>query len=256
MNALPGVGGLPTLRHHFSLARSVVSLVPPPIRLRRYLSDADAWHAALVTVLALVLSGGLVFLGYLVHVWVVAWRSPLCPRQPMVVLVFGQRLERGAPGEDYRHRLERALVIARTALAERVLLLGGHSGGAISEAMAGLHWLSARGWPERVPLELEQVSTDSLENLHQARMLLKSICGSAPLPPVALLSSRYHLARCRWLAQRLGFVCVPVAAEPRLRLTPRQLRLLVLESGYLMWADLGMRWASLIGHARMAGRIG
>ena len=233
-----------------------MSLAPPPIRLRRYLADGDVWHAALVAALALVLSGGLVFLGYLVHVWRIAWRSPLRPRQPMVVLVFGQRLVRDAPSEDYRRRLGRALALAGEDLAERLVLLGGRGGGAISEAQAGLSWLSEHGLPERVPVELEQESTDSLENLRQARRLLQEACGSTPLPAVALLTSRYHLARCQWLARRLGFVCVPVAAEPRLRLTPRQLRLLVLESAYLMWVDLGMRWAALTGHARMAGRIG
>ena len=80
---------------------------------------------------------------------------------------------------------------------------------------------------------------------------------SAPLPPVALVTSRYHLARCQLLARRLGFATsVPIAAEPRLRLTPRALRLLLLESAYLMWIDLGVRWATLIGHTRMASRIG
>lgn len=233
-----------------------MSFAPPPIRTRRYLADGDVRHAALVAVLALVCSGGLVFLGYLVHVWRIAWRSPLRPRQPMVVLVFGQRLVRDAPGEDYRHRLGRALALAGEALVERLVLLGGRGDGAVSEAQAGLRWLSEHGLPEWVPVELEQESTDSWENLQQARVLLQAACGSMSLPAVALLTSRYHLARCQWLAQRLGFVCVTVAAEPCLRLTPRQLRLLVLEAAYLMWADLGMRWASLTGHARMAGRIG
>ncbi len=40
----------------------------PPSRLSRYLADLDVWHAALVSVLALALSGGLVFVGYLTHV--------------------------------------------------------------------------------------------------------------------------------------------------------------------------------------------
>jgi hypothetical protein len=28
-----------------------------------------------------------------------------------------------------------------------------------------------------------------------------------------------------------------------------------MEATYLMWIDLGVRWARLIGHQRMAGRI-
>ncbi|MBU6246247.1 MAG: YdcF family protein [Xanthomonadaceae bacterium] len=210
----------------------------------------------MVSVVALVLSGGLVFLGYLVHVWRVAWSSPRRPARPMVVLVFGQRLEQDRPGEDYRHRLAAALRLARAALAERLLLLGGFSGGTISEADAGHRWLCRHGLPARVPVELEHESTDSLENLRHARELLGGGEPARPLPPVALLTSRYHLARCLLLARRLGFAGQPLAAEPRLRLTPRLLRLLLLESAYLMWIDLGVRWARLIGHGRMAARIG
>ncbi|HEU4669768.1 MAG TPA: YdcF family protein [Dyella sp.] len=233
-----------------------MSPAPSLIRSRRYLSDRDVWHAALVSMSALVLSGGLVFVGYLVHVCRIAWRTPRRPPRPMVVLVFGQRLERDQPGEDYRHRLAAALALARAALAERLLLLGGFSGGAVSEADAGLGWLRRHGLPAQVPVQLEHESTDSLENLRHARRLLAAGEPDRPLPPVALLTSRYHLARCLLLARRLGFDGQPLAAEPRLRLTPRLLRLLVLESAYLMWIDLGVRWAGLIGHGRMAARIG
>ena len=227
-----------------------------PIRLRRYLVDADVWHAALVTLAALILSGGLVYLGYLVHVLRIAWRSPLRPERPMVVLVFGRRLERDEPAADYRHRLRRTLALAREDRIERLLLLGGASGGAVSEAAAGHRWLAARGFPAHIPVELEHVSSDSLENLREARSLLRGDAAGDPLPPVALVTSRYHLARCLLLARRVGFDGRPIAAEPRLRLTPRQVRLLVLESAYLMWIDLGMRWAALVGHTRMAARVG
>lgn len=225
-------------------------------RLQRYLADLDVWHAALVSVLALALSGGLVFVGYFAHVLRLAWRSPLRPPAPMVVLVFGRRLEQDEPEDDYRHRLRRALALAREALVERLLLLGGVSGSSISEAAAGHRWLLREGLPAKLTVQLEHESTDSLENLRQARGLLRSDDASAPLPPVALVTSRYHLARCRLLACRLGFACVPIAAEPRLQLTPRTMRLLLLESAYLMWIDLGVRWATLIGHTRMASRIG
>ncbi|HEX5305154.1 MAG TPA: YdcF family protein [Dyella sp.] len=233
--------------------------MPPassPTRLQRYLADLDVWHAALVSVLALGLSGGLVFVGYLAHVVRLAWRSPLRPPAPMVVLVFGRRLEHDEPEADYRQRLRRALALAREALAERLLLLGGASGSSISEAAAGHRWLLREGLPGEVAVQLDHESTDSLENLRQARGLLRGDDASVVLPPVALVTSRYHLARCQLLARRLGFASVPIAAEARLQLTPRALRLLLLESAYVMWIDLGVRWAKLIGHTRMAARIG
>lgn len=219
----------------------------------RYLSDRDVLHAAMVVVVVLTLSLGLVWLGYLIHVWRIAARSsPTLPR-PMTVLVFGRRLVRDQPEADYQQRLERALALMRSNLTEHVLLLGGCSGGTHSEAAAGRAWLAARELPAGVTLRLEQASIDSLENLRHARSLLQE---DGPLlralPPVALVTSRYHLARCLLLARRLGFDAVPVAAEPALSLNRRYLARLLAESGYLMWIDLGVRWARLIGHQRMA----
>lgn len=221
----------------------------------RYLRDRDAQHAALVAVLALVLSAGLVWLGYLIHVCRVAMRSPLVPPRRMVALVFGRRLARDAPEHDYQQRLRRALSLAEQRHTVHLLLLGGCSGGQCSEAAAGHAWLQQHGLPGEVRVELEQDSVDSLENLRHARRLLLAEAGEAGLPPVALVTSRYHLARCLLLARRLGFDGLPVAAEPALPRQRRYLGLLLLEASYLMWIDLGLRWAQLIGHRRMAARI-
>lgn len=223
----------------------------------RYLRDPDVLHAAAITLLAVFASAGLVWLAYLLRTCWVAVRSPLRPAVARTTLVFGRRLRYGMPDADYRARLDRALALMRAGLAPCVLLLGGCSdGGATSEAAAGAVWLHARGMPTSVALRLEQESVDSLENLRHARALLRAEHPEGPLPPVALVSSRTHLARCLWLAARLGFDdAVPVAAESRLPLGPYHLLQLLGESGYLMWIDLGVRWARLIGHARMAARI-
>lgn len=221
----------------------------------RYLRDADVLHAAAVTLLAVVASGGLVWLGYAVHVWRIAWRSPTARPGRWVLLVFGRQLVADAPERDYRSRLARALALMRAGQAERVLLLGGRSGGHRSEAQAGHTWLQSHGLPADAPIELEQESVDSLENLRHARGMLQGGDRAELLPPVALLTSRYHLARCLLLARRLGFDSHPLAAEDTLAYTPRYLALLAMEATYLMWIDLGTRWAQLIGHRRMAARI-
>lgn len=222
----------------------------------RYLSDRDVLHAAVVTTVAVFLSLGLVWVGYLVHVWRVAARSPLAPAKPMTTLVFGRRLVGDAPEKDYQQRLSRALALMRSHDTAHVLLLGGRSGGSISEAAAGRAWLVQHELPPGVVLQLEQASVDSLENLRHARSLLQE---DGPitrvLPPVALVTSRYHLARCQWLARRLGFRSVPVAAEPTLVINRRYLVRLLAESGYLMWIDIGLRWAALIGHRRITARL-
>ena len=229
---------------------------PPPQRSPwRYVRDTDVLHAAIVAVLAVLLSGGLVWLAYLVHVWRIAWRSPVARPGTSVVLVFGRQLVADQPERDYRSRLARALVLLHAGRVRRLLLLGGRSGGTRSEAQAGHQWLMQQGLPADAAVELEQDSVDSLENLRHARGLLQGGDRAEVMPPVALLTSRYHLARCLLLARRLGFDAYPLAAEDSLPCTPRYLAKLLMEATYLMWIDLGMRWAQLVGHRRMASRI-
>jgi uncharacterized SAM-binding protein YcdF (DUF218 family) len=220
----------------------------------RYLSDRDILVAAAVTVVACAATGGLLYVAHLARVCWLAARAPARAGGRRAMLIFGRRLVRDRPEADFAGRLARARADALAGRAERVLLLGGYSGGGISEAEAGRRWLEAEGWPSSVPLELEQASIDSLENLRHARVLLCET-GSDPLPPVWLVTSRYHLARCLYLARRLGFDAAPVAAEERLVLGRRYLARLLMEAGYLMWIDTGMRWARLTGNRRMADRI-
>lgn len=224
----------------------------PPSRWR-HLQDGDVLHAAAITLLAVVFSGGLVWLAYLIRVWRIAAASPVQPPESMTTLVFGCQLVGDQPSAEYQRRLRRALRVARSHRTEHILLLGGCSGGQLSEAAGGDAWLRQQGMPDGVRLELEQDSIDSLENLRHARKLLQA--GGKRLPSVALVTSRYHLARCLMLAQRLGFDGVPVGAEPRLPRDPRYLGRMVLESGYVMCMDLGLRWATLLGLRRMVDRI-
>ncbi|HEY4145717.1 YdcF family protein [Pinirhizobacter sp.] len=220
----------------------------------RYLGDVDVLHGAAVTLVALAGTGGLLYVGYLLHVARVALRSPREPTRRLAVLVFGRMLVGNRPEHDYRQRLARGLLLAQRGLAERVMLLGGRSGGGtVTEAAAGERWLRDEGFPAMVPMQLEQASIDSLENLRHARSLLARDAGD--LPPVCLVTSRYHLARCQLLARRLGFEVETVGAEATLPRDIRYLRRIFLEAGYLMWIDVAVRWARLIGHRRMADRV-
>jgi uncharacterized SAM-binding protein YcdF (DUF218 family) len=220
----------------------------------RYLGDGDILLAALVTLLVFVGSLGIVYIAHASRVWRLARGSPLLAGQHGTLLIFGRRLVDDRPEADFVGRLRRGRDNAVDGRAGRVLLLGGMSGGSISEAEAGRRWLLAEGFPEGIPLVLEQVSIDSLENLRHARELLRERAGDA-LPPVWLVTSRYHLARCLYLARRLGFDASPIAAEDRLPLNRRYVLRMLMEAGYLMWIDTGMRWAALIGNRRMAERI-
>jgi len=222
----------------------------------RHARDRDLIHVAAVAAVAVTASLGLVWLVYAAYVWRIAWASPLAPPDCRDLLVFGRRLAGDRPERDFRLRLERALVLVGQGRVRRLFLLGGRSGGRVSEAAAGAAWLREHGLPPEVIPRLEQASTDSLDNLRHARSLLREEGADRALPPVGLVTSRYHLPRCLLLARWLGFESgVAVAAEERFQLDGRYAFRLIVEAAYVMWIDLGLRWARLTGQERLLMRV-
>jgi uncharacterized SAM-binding protein YcdF (DUF218 family) len=214
--------------------------------------DRDAMHAAAIAALACIGSAGLVYVGYFVHVLRTAARASCRPQQAQCLLLFGKHAPRGRIDGDFTARLDRAVLLWREAPPATVVLLGGGPLGEPSEAELARRELIARGVGDAAALHLEGNSRDTLQNLRNARELLR---GTAALPRVTLLSSRYHLARCALLARQLGFDWELCAAEARLRLGPRMLLRLAGEAAYVCWSDLGTRWARLIGNQRMLARV-
>ncbi len=217
------------------------------------LRDADAMHALAVATLACGLTGGVLYLGYLLHAVRVARRAPVDPGPEGALLVFGKRTLDGRPDADFRARLERAHGLLSAAPARGVLLLGGGPAGA-TEAVVAARVLGELGLPEGCAPRLEDQSRDTLENLRNARALLAAEPALAAAP-VVLLSSRYHLARCALFARGLGIEHRLCAAEPALGWRPGVLARLAAEAAYLLWVDVGQRWAALIGHRRMLSRL-
>ena len=233
------------------------------------LGDGDVLLSGFVAAAACVLSAGLLYLGYLVHVVRVARRAPCQPEQGDCLLLFGKHAPHGRIDRDFQARLDRALVLSSEHRPSRVVLLGGGADGEDTEAEVARAALLARGLDARVPLQLEGQSRDTLQNLRNARELLRDrairLKESLPqgslqavasaLPRVTLLSNRYHLARCALFARQLGFDCELCAAEARLTWGPRSLMRLAGEAAYVCWSDIGTRWARLIGHRRMLARV-
>ncbi|HET6435717.1 MAG TPA: YdcF family protein [Xanthomonadaceae bacterium] len=214
--------------------------------------DRDVLHAGLVAAVACLLSAGLVYCGYLVHVWRTARRAPVRPARADCLLLFGKHAPQGRIDDDFDARLARAVSLWRETPPRTLLLLGGGAAHEPTEAEVARRELLARGVAPDAPLQLEGKSRDTLQNLRNARELLRA---TAALPRVALLSNRYHLARCALFARQLGFDWELCAAEPRLRLSPRMVLRLAGEAAYVCWIDLGTRWARLIGHQRMLARV-
>ena len=232
-------------------------------------SDLDALHGLLVATALMLLSGGLLYLGYVVWVWRMARRASCSldfaeastskeiqgqARQAQasagesspVILLFGKHSPRGEPDADFRQRIERARRLAAISPAMRLLLLGG--GPPPSEAEVARRALLAAGLPASVSVQLEDQSLDTLQNLRHARDLLRD--SSAP---IWLLSNRYHLARCALFAAGLGIEFRLCAAETRWRWSDSGK--LLMEALYCLWMDVGRRWARLIGHQRMLSKV-
>lgn len=210
----------------------------------------DIAHSLTVAAIACIASGGLLYLGYLAWTVRVAARSGSSDDQGDYLLVFGKRLRDGRPDHDFQQRLQRARMLAEGTPMRPLILLGGGAEGA-TEAEVGLRTLRDLGLPPQVPVWVEDRSQDTLENLRNARAML---AGREP-GAVLLLSNRYHLARCARLAALMGFDFRLCAAEPHFTPTPRALWRIAVEAAFLCWLDVGTRWARLIGHRRMLGRV-
>ncbi|CAN5726303.1 hypothetical protein BH23PSE2_BH23PSE2_13020 [soil metagenome] len=214
--------------------------------------DRDVLHTLGVAAAACVLSAGLVYVGYFVHVLRVARRAPCEVEQGDCVLLFGKHAPGGRVDNDFNARLQRAAQLWQRRLPRRVILLGGGPPGDPSEAELARVGLLALGIAGDAPLVLEAQSRDTLQNLRNARALLLD---AAHQGRVTLLSSRYHLARCALFARQLGIDAEVCAAEPTLGWRPVTLWRIAGEAAYVCWADLGTRWARLIGHRRMLARV-
>jgi vancomycin permeability regulator SanA len=218
---------------------------------RALFGDLDVLHSGAVTAAACLFSGGLVYLGYLLHVLRVARSAPCLPARGECVLLFGKHAPHGRIDRDFDARLDRAVLLWHARSPGTLVLLGGGAANEPSEAEIARRELLARGVDAGVALQLEAQSRDTLQNLRNARQML----GDAVRGRVTLLSNRYHLARCALFARQLGFDVELCAAEASLTWRPRTLLRLVGEAGYLCWADIGTRWARFIGNDRMLARV-
>lgn len=212
--------------------------------------DRDVLHTGLVTLLACMLSAGVVYLAYFWHVLRVARRAPTTPAHGDTVLVFGKHAPHGRIDADFAARLERAATLWREHPPREVILLGGGAPNEPTEAEVARQSLLARNLGAGPALRMEAQSRDTLQNLRNARDLMVG-----QTTRVTLLSNRYHLARCALFARQLGYDWELCAAEPRLPLRPSTLLHLATEAYFVCWSDLGTRWARFIRSERMLARV-
>jgi uncharacterized SAM-binding protein YcdF (DUF218 family) len=217
----------------------------------RLAADRDVLHTGLVALLACLLSAGLVYVAYFVHVLRVARKAPCIPERGDCVLLFGKHAPQGRIDADFAARLERAATIWRERPPRDVILLGGGAPHELSEAEVAQGALLSRGLSQGPMLRLEGKSRDTLQNLRNARDLLG---GEAPRR-VTLLSNRYHLARCALFARQLGYDWELCAAEQDFALDSTTFLRIAAEAYFVCWSDIGTRWARLIRDERMLARV-
>lgn len=124
----------------------------------------------------------------------------------LMVPAFG--LDGGEISAEYGRRLQRVTRLCREA-PERRLLLTGRSNEAATrgESAAGWRWMREFGLCPQAIVSLDENAGDTEDDLRHAAARV------APGQKVAIVSNRYHLARCAVLARRLGLDWSPCAAE-------------------------------------------
>ena len=175
------------------------------------------------------------------------------------LLIAGLRLENNQPTDEFKTRLKRVVLLFNTRPESQIIILGGLTGdNAISEAQAGASYLIEQGIDVKYVIKEDQ-SRHTLENLQNARLLLKSQFPQEPSLPedndAVIISSRYHLYRIITLAQGLDLKLQPIAAEEQFKLSFFNLLRLIKEAYYLHWYWSGKIWVFITVNKKSKARI-
>ena len=200
--------------------------------------------------LALLATGGLSGLWLLGQVWRVARTAPATDDADGWIVVLGVRLQQDRIQPDYALRLRRAAALYRANPDRPILLVGGLTGGSVSEATQGRRFLIEAGLPA-ARLVTEDHSLHTLDNLRHARQLRAEVREQ----PFTLVTNRYHLAPSMTMAGGLGLQSKPCAAEDRLRLNLPTVGRLLQEAWYLHWYHVGRLWSRWTGNRHSLARI-
>lgn len=210
----------------------------------------DGWTMLALSSIVLLLSFGITGLLVFRQVLSKARQTPYDPGPVSCVLVMGMKLHDGKPLPDFRKRLDRALTL-RLQDQGKIMVLGGKtSTAAETEGQAGCQYLKDNGKSDNEVLA-EGHSRHTLENLQQARKMLAQMgCGT-----VALISNRYHLARCQAMAAGLDMKLVLCPAEEHWNMGVTTLFKLFKETFFMHWYRTGLYWGRLTANQRIQNKI-
>ena len=168
-----------------------------------------------------------------------------------VLVTLGKRLDDGEISPDYKLRLDRASSLYSELGNSHILILGGRRGdNEMTEAEAGRDYLLGKG-VSKDDILVEDKSLHTLENLQEARKLIVTKSGHMP----ALITNRYHLARCGLMANRLGIRHTLRPAEKKLTLNSATTLNILVEAFYVHWYVVGMIFSEVTKNKKMRDRI-
>ena len=177
----------------------------------------DGYFTLVLSSLALIASAGLYWMWLIKVVYQCAKRAPTNIPECDVIAVLGMRPLNDTINEEFKCRLNRAVTLFEQGYANKILVVGGKTGNNTrSEAELGVQYLRQKGL-NADSLLTEDHSRHTLENLHNAKRFFLN----PPHEIAALISSRYHLARCQRMAQSLGVNHRLCAAEEEFRLSAK-----------------------------------
>ncbi len=141
--------------------------------------------------------------------WLINGEKPKANGKYKYVIVLGAKVKRGAiPSKALAFRLDAALTYVKQYPNIHIIVSGGQGPDEDeTEASVMKQYLIDRGFPES-RIIVEDRSTSTYENL----LNTKRIIGS-DLKGITIVSSDYHLARAKMLAEELHLKCDVIAAK-------------------------------------------
>jgi len=207
---------------------------------------------------------GAVLAGWVLCLAVIfGWSRRAAEGRADAIVVLGAAQYGGRPSPVLRARLDHALVLWKSARADRVVLTGGRrSGDLISEAAAGQRYLVRRGVPPQAIL-LEPNGRTSLASMDGAAALLQAWRDSLPstvrdtMPrraSILLVSDPFHMLRLDVLARLHGMRPLPSPTRTSPISANRAVAIeFMLRESIALPTDIAlMLWLTLTGGSRTA----
>ena len=125
-------------------------------------------------------------------------------------LVLGSQVNGNVPSADLQARINTAAKWAKAHPSSKVVACGGKgSGETISEAECICRGLEQQGIASS-RIILEDASTNTEQNVHNAIIILRTPTKSAALSALTVITDDYHTCRGRLLVQSFGLLSYPV----------------------------------------------